>query len=117
MMPCVIWLLVLAGAVGVTATLLRWFEQITDAVDHRQWKKIVLLVLLPFAAWMYPSRVAAGRPMAVPHHEPVRGFGQTPPPPKAPPGQEDAQIARLRQKMREQGMIEDSPKKKDQESE
>ena len=72
---------------------------------------------------------SAGRPVPVPHHEPVRGFGTAPtktpdgPPPGTPkeflgiptippakpkhpkPAADLDKIARLKQKMREQGML------------
>src|SRR5687768_13873548 len=75
---CFSSLLVLAGAVFVILSLLRWFEQPAVAVERRQWNKVALLVAFPFAVWFYPSRIGAGRPTAVPHHEPVRGFGSLP---------------------------------------
>jgi hypothetical protein len=77
-MQCFSWLLLLALAVFVMVSLLRWFEQTSEAVERREWNRVTLLVLMPFAVWFYPSRVAAGRPTAVPHHEPVRGFGSLP---------------------------------------
>ena len=77
-MQCFSWLLLLALAVFVMVSLLRWFEQTSDAVERREWNRVTLLVLMPFAVWFYPSRVAAGRPTAVPRHEPVRGFGGLP---------------------------------------
>ena len=137
----------LALAVFVMMTLIRWFDQTAEAVDHRWWNKVMLLVIFPFAVWFYPSRVSAGRPTMVPRHEPVRGFGKvkltedSPPrpaggngdaattaptsdgpppgtpkeflampviPPKkksAKPGVDPEKLARLRQKMREQGML------------
>src|SRR4051812_16867849 len=151
---CFSWLLLLAGAVFVLVSMLRWFEQVTDAVDQGWWNKLTLLIVFPFAAWFFPSRVAAGRPTAVPRHQPVRGFGSAPiapptsppdapptvasspafapptapssegPPPGTPPefiglpkippkraGAKPAidadKIAKLRQKMKEQGMLED----------
>ena len=67
---------VLALAVFVMMTLIRWFEQTAEAVDNRWWNKVGLLVAVPFAVWLYESRVAAGRPVMVPRHEPVRGFGK-----------------------------------------
>ena len=77
-MQCFSWVLLLALAVFVMASLLRWFEQTSEAVERREWNRVALLVLMPFAAWFYPSKVAAGRPTAVPHHDPVRGFGALP---------------------------------------
>lgn len=134
MSGCFAWLLLVAGGVFVMASLLRWFEQTADAVDRREWNKLTLLIVFPFATWFYPSKFAAGRPTAVPHHEPVRGFGKvpkaptempmpsdqappgTPPefigPPKIPPKKPKAavdpeKLAKLKQKMREQGMLDD----------
>jgi hypothetical protein len=134
MTGCLIWFLFVAGAVFSIATLLRWFEQTADAVDGDEWKKVAILIACPFTCWMYPSRVSAGRPTAVPHHDPVRGFGKLPgsrtempmpsdkPPPgtpaefiglpKIPPKKPKASIdpeklAKLKQKMREQGMLDE----------
>jgi hypothetical protein len=134
MTGCLIWFLFVAGAVFSIATLLRWFEQTADAVDGDEWKKVAILIACPFTCWFYPSRVSAGRPTAVPHHDPVRGFGklpgsrtempmpsdQPPPgtpaefigPPKIPPKKPKAavdpeKLAKLRQKMREQGMLDE----------
>src|SRR4051812_9995117 len=78
MTGCFAWLILLGGGVFIMVSLLRWFEQTADAVDQSQWNKLALLIVFPFAAWFYPSRYAAGRPTAVPHHEPVRGFGKLP---------------------------------------
>ena len=114
----------------VMVSLIRWFEQTIYAVDHRAWKQLGFLILFPFGAWFYPSRIAAGRPTPVPLHEPVRGFGSVPltpgapasaptgpaeagPPlqvPKPPPMKrkssiDPAQIAKLKEKMRQQGML------------
>ena len=125
-------------------TLLRWFEQTTEAVDNGWWNKLLLLVCMPFTVWLFPGRVAVGRPTPVPHHEPVRGFGTVKPrapavdpppddipvarvasasdgpppgtrieflgmpviPPRKKPAPIDAdKLAKLRQKMREQGML------------
>src|SRR4051812_22831491 len=158
-MQCFVWLLLLAGVFFVLLSLVRWFEQITEAVDNRWWNKVTLLVLCPPAVWFFPSRVSAGRPTAAPRHEPVRGFGvgtertgreqgsipiaktasgvpsasdvvvsgapmtDGPPPgtppefiglPKIPPkpkrsspAVDPEKIAKLRQKMKEQGMLGD----------
>src|SRR5262245_8593273 len=73
---CVSWLLILAGGVLGLVTLLRWFEQATEAVENRWWNKVIMLVVIPPSVWFYPSRISAGRPSAVPRHEPVRGFGK-----------------------------------------
>lgn len=159
-MQCVTWLLLFAFAVFVMVSLLRWFEQTADAVDRREWRKVALLVAVPFSAWLYRSKVGSGRPMTVPHHDPVRGFGPLPkaqpapaatvaapakpatspplpgltnePPPGTPkeflgmpvvPAQvarparaaaaaaDPEKLAKLKQKMREQGMLpeEDAP--------
>lgn len=160
MTGCFAWLLLIGGGIFVIMTLIRWFEHTTDAVERRAWDKVMLLLAMPFAAWMYPSRVVAGRPVPAPLHQPVRGRGgmktpagaestQTapeqatmpasamspappagaddgPPPgtpkeflgmPKVPPpakkgaGAHDPEkLAKLRQKMREQGMLPDDGK-------
>jgi hypothetical protein len=134
MSGCFAWIFLIAGAVFVMVTLLRWFEQTGDAVDAGEWNRLALLILFPFAVWLFPSRVSAGRPTAVPHHEPVRGFGKVPPmpseapmpgdqpppgtpqefmgPPKIPPKKPKAAIdpeklAKLKQKMKEQGMLDE----------
>jgi len=152
-MQCFVWLLLLVGVFFVLLSLVRWFEQITEAVEARWWNKVTLLLAFPFAVWLFPSRVSAGRPTAVPRHEPIRGFGVAPqrsapedsipiaktasgvapssvappapipvdgPPsgtpaefiglPKIPPKKPKApvdpeKIAKLRQKMKEQGML------------
>lgn len=77
-MQCLTWLLLFAGVVFVMVSLLRWFEQTSEAVERRAWDKVALLVAVPFAVWFYSSKVSAGRPTAVPLHEPVRGFGPLP---------------------------------------
>jgi hypothetical protein len=119
-----ITVLIVLGVLLVVS-LIRWFEQTTDAVQRDDWARLLLLVVAPFAVWFYPSRIAAGRPTAVPRHTPVRGFGKAPlatdaPPPgtpqefiglpKIPPKKPKAaidpdKIAKLKQKMREQGML------------
>jgi hypothetical protein len=135
-MGCFTWLILIGGFIFVMVTLLRWFEQITDAVDEASWNKVAFLIAVPFAAWAYESRSSAGRPGPVPLHEPVRGFGlpsstrakpsppsQDQPPPGTPPeflgmpkippprpksakpALDPEKIAKLRQKMREQGML------------
>jgi|SRR5688572_8322457 hypothetical protein len=143
-MQCLTWIALLVGAVLFMVSLLRWFEQVTEAVELRWWNKVFVLVVAPFTVWFFPSKVAAGRPTAVPRHEPVRGFGsiplqpkaqsegqaqQTPPPagadgpppgtpkefiglPKIPPKKKPTaidpdKVAKLKQKMREQGMLGD----------
>jgi len=77
-MQCVLWLALFALAVFVMVSVLRWFEQTSEAVYRREWNKVVLLVAVPFSAWLYRAKVGAGRPTAVPHHDPVRGFGPLP---------------------------------------
>jgi hypothetical protein len=86
------------------------------------WKKVLTLVAMPLTVWLYPSRVSAGRPTAVPHHEPVRGRGSAPmmpkeaaknvgvpmpPPKKKRPPVDPELIAKLKQKMKDQGMLEE----------
>jgi hypothetical protein len=121
MTSCFAWLAVVALAVFGMASLIRWFEQITDAVDGSHWNRVITLLVVPWMVWLYPSKVSAGRPTAFPRHEPVRGFGIGPtmpsdaPQPAAPPvskkkpraAADPDQIAKLREKMREQGMFED----------
>src|SRR5437870_4601833 len=104
-MQCFAWLVLLAVAVFVMVSLLRWFEQTSEAVERREWNRVGLLVLIPFAVWFYPSRVSAGRPTAVPRHEPVRGFG---PLPKEPPAESATpQAAGERPKL--QGLTDEPP--------
>jgi hypothetical protein len=143
-------LFLLAGGIFAMATLLRWFEQTAEAVDKGWWNKLLLLICMPFAVWLFPGKVVAGRPVPAPRHVPVRGFGTVPkvraevetpapkdqpagevpvarlappqdgPPagtpteflglPKVPPKKKGAavdpeKLAKLRQKMREQGML------------
>lgn len=136
-MGCFSTILFLIGFVLVMVTFIRWFEQTAEAVDNRWWNKVLVLLLMPFAVWLYPSRIGAGRSSPVPKHEPVRGFGAMPkgglgntpaeasqpadaPPPGTPkeflglpkvgPAKPRAapdpdKIAKLKQKMREQGML------------
>jgi hypothetical protein len=144
---CFFVLLFLLAGLFTVATAVRWFEQTAEAVDQRWWNKLTLLVFMPFAVWLFPSRVTAGRPTAVPQHEPVRGFGglpkggiaepvvpisppsptpvttDGPPPgtpkeflgmPKIPPKKatrraeiDPEKLAKLRQKMKEQGMLDE----------
>ncbi len=151
-MACFTWILLTAAAIFLIATLIRWLEQIAEAVRLRWWNKLVLLIVFPFAVWFFPSSVSAGRPVPVPRHEPVRGFGTAPTPkatvaPAAPPSPSEPpladlapddqpppgtppeflglpgvpppqpkstkpavdpdKVARLKEKMREQGMLDD----------
>ncbi len=156
MTGCFTWLLLAAGFIFVMMSLLRWFEQTAEAVEQRQWGRVLLLVTVPFSVWFFPARVGAGRPVPVPRHEPVRGMGTAPkakgprgaaagvgesapvsladsrapsadsrvsegPPPGTPreflgmpvippkkaskPGVDPEKLAKLREKMREQGML------------
>src|SRR5437016_13263847 len=73
---CFAWLFILGLGVFALVTVLRWFEQATEAVENRWWNKVIVLIAMPFAVWFFPSRVSTGRPTAVPKHEPVRGFGK-----------------------------------------
>jgi hypothetical protein len=138
-MTCFSWIILLAVAVLLMVSLLRWFEQVTEAVERGWWNKVFVLIAAPFTVWLFPARVAAGRPTAVPRHEPVRGFGTIPlatgdphapppagmdgPPPGTPkefiglppippkkksrPPVEQDKLDKLRQKMSEQGMLDD----------
>src|SRR5438552_14942476 len=128
-MGCFWTIAFLASFVFIMVTFIRWFEQTAEAVDNGWWNKVMILLMMPFAVWFFPSKVSAGRSTPVPHHEPVRGFGsvgkQSPlaasrnePPPDTPKeflglpkitqakprsGADPDKIAKLRQKMREQG--------------
>lgn len=151
-MGCFTTILFLAGGVFVMVTMIRWFEQATEAVELSWWNKVFVLLAMPFTVWFFPSRVSAGRPVMPPRHEPVRGFGKLPkggiaddqsplipmdapstsdasssmppasdqPPPGTPPefmvkpkpkpkparsAVDPEKLAKLKQKMREQGML------------
>ena len=154
-MGCFTTILFLVGGVFVMVTMIRWFEQVTEAVELSWWNRVFVLLAMPFTVWFFPSRVSAGRPVMPPRHEPVRGFGKLPkggvldpttpdadesgpqpialherermqedqPPPGTPPeflvkpkiprpklkGARPAvdpdKLAKLKQKMREQGML------------
>jgi len=147
-MTCVSTILAVVVGVFMLASLIRWFDEATEAVQNGWWNRVSLLLLFPFSCWFYPTKVAAGRPTPVPRHEPVRGFGslpkskptptplsqeqprvatptlsaddQPPPgtpkeflekpkiPPKKPKVELDPEkIARLKAKMKEQGMLGD----------
>src|SRR4051812_49385099 len=86
-MGCFYTIVFLAGFVFVMVTFIRWFEQTAEAVDNRWWNKVSVLLMMPFAVWFFPSKVAAGRSTPVPKHEPVRGFGKVSLEPKPPPTQ------------------------------
>jgi hypothetical protein len=142
-------ILLVGGFVLLLVSFIRWFEQVTEAVDNRWWNKVTLLVACPFTVWMFPAHVRAGRATPVPRHEPVRGFAggsrvkltteeeppaeggglagaaaDQPPPgtpkkflelPKVPPPKprgkpaaaDPDKVAKLRQKMRDQGMLDE----------
>ena len=147
-MTCFTTILSIVLGVFLLASLIRWFDEATEAVNNGWWNRVSLLLLFPFSCWFYPTKVAAGRPTPVPHHEPVRGFGSLPkskptpapspqeqpraiappttsddqPPPgtpkeflekpKIPPKKakvelDPEKIAKLKAKMREQGMLGD----------
>ena len=93
MTGCFTWLALLAGGVFLMLSLIRWFEQTAEAVDMGWWNKLLVLLVFPFAVWFYPARVKAGRPVPVPRHEPVRGFG-VPKEKRATAGEPDATPAR-----------------------
>lgn len=111
MTGCFSWLILAAFFIFSMVSLIRWFELVNEAVDRGQWSKVMLLLIVPPMVWYYPGKVSAGRPMAVPKHEPVRGFGEpaakAPPPKKKKSPIDPAAIEKLRQKMKEQGMLED----------
>ena len=151
-MTCFSTIIAIVLGVFLLASLIRWFDEATEAVQNGWWNRVTLLLCFPFSCWFYPTKVAAGRPTPVPHHEPVRGFGvpksrpeptaasaakpaedqprattsaasaddQPPPgtpkeflekpkiPPKRPkPELDPDKIARLKAKMREQGILGD----------
>ena len=78
MQGCFLSLLCLGLFVFVVLSLIRWFEQTVVAVEERRWNRVTLLIVFPFSAWFFPSRVVAGRPIPAPRHEPVRGRGTAP---------------------------------------
>jgi hypothetical protein len=132
-MSCSWFNIFVVGGIFFIVSIIRWFEQITEAVQYRLWNKTLLLLIFPPAVWFFPSRYPAGRPTPVPRHEPVRGFGSMPkmkpaddqPPPGTPleflvkpkvpppkpagpkPSLDADKLAKLKQKMREQGMLGD----------
>jgi len=134
MTGCFTWIVMLVVFILVMATMIRWFEQTAEAVDYGWWNKVALLVLMPFSVWFFPSRVSAGRPIPVALHQPVMGMGappkektqadaQQPPPgtpkeflgmpvippkkPRAAPAVDTEKLAKLKEKMRQQGMLPD----------
>src|SRR5688500_16388004 len=135
-MGCFTSIVFLAGFLFIGISMIRWFEQTAEAVDARQWRHLLTLIFFPFAVWMFPSRISAGRPTPFPLHERVRGFGTMSLAPKAgtqdvvaqgrpaeagrPPvaeapkavpkvmrksGIDPEQVAKLKEKMRQQGML------------
>jgi hypothetical protein len=147
-MGCVSWIIAVILGVFTLTSIIRWFDEATEAVQNGWWNKVSLLLLFPFSCWFYPNKVAAGRPTPVPLHEPVRGFGsigkskpqptessptttsQAPPPatstddqpPSGTPPEflikpkptkrpsipvDPDKLAKLKAKMREQGMLGD----------
>ncbi len=134
-MTCLSTILAVVVGVFMLASLIRWFDEATEAVQNGWWNRVSLLLLFPFSCWFYPTKVAAGRPTPVPRHEPVRGFGSMPkskptptpasedrpppgtpkefltkpqiPPKKAKAEMDPDKIAKLKAKMREQGMLGD----------
>ena len=132
-MGCFHFILVAVGFLLGMITLIRWFEQTAEAVDNRWWNKLSLLLMCPFVVWFYPSTVGTGRATPVPHHEPVRGFGGVPkekplaashdqplpgtpkeflgmpkiplPKSKTKTSIDPDQVAKLKEKMRQQGML------------
>ena len=78
MQGCFLSLLCLGLFVFMVLSLIRWFEQTVVAVEERRWERVTLLIVFPFSAWFFPSRVVAGRPIPAPRHEPVRGMGTAP---------------------------------------
>src|SRR3954469_7360011 len=90
-MTCFTTILSIVLAVFLLASLIRWFDEATEAVNNGWWNRISLLLLFPFSCWFFPSKVAAGRPTPVPLHEPVRGFGSLgkPKPSATPPSSDD----------------------------
>ena len=77
-MTCFTTILSIVLGVFLLGSLIRWFDEATEAVNNGWWNRVSLLLLFPFSCWFYPTKVAAGRPTPVPHHEPVRGFGSLP---------------------------------------
>ena len=51
----------LAVALETVITLIRWFEQVTEAVDNRWWNQIFVLITMPFTVWLWV--VAAAPPV------------------------------------------------------
>src|SRR5262245_6007170 len=77
-MGCFTTILLLVGGVFTMVSMIRWYEQATEAVELRWWNKLFVLLAMPYTVWFFPSRVSAGRPTMPPRHEPVRGFGSLP---------------------------------------
>src|SRR3954468_23297982 len=83
-MGCFSTILVIVGGIFTVVSMIKWFEQSTEAVQNGWWNKVFVLLAMPFTVWFFPGRVSTGRPIPVPHHEPVRGFGSMPKAPAAP---------------------------------
>src|SRR5262245_3049623 len=77
-MTCFSTVIAIVLGVFLLASLIRWFDEATEAVQNGWWNRVSLLLLVPFRCSLYPTKVAAGRPTPVPRHEPVRGFGSLP---------------------------------------
>jgi hypothetical protein len=75
MSPCFSWILLAGAVIAVMVGMVRWFEQVADAVDQESWEKLALLVFVPPSVWMFRSAVQGGRLVPVPRYEPARGFG------------------------------------------
>ena len=135
MTGCFTWFLILAAAIFIMTSMIRWFEQTAEAVDNHWWNKLALLTFVPFSVWFFPSRIAAGRPISVALHQPVMGMGTAPkpkgeaasggPPPGTPPefigppvirpkkprsapAIDSEKLAKLKEKMRQQGMLNEN---------
>src|SRR2546421_6797474 len=91
MSGCFTWIGAIAALVLGITSMIRWFEQVSEAVDNGWWNKLFVLIVVPPSVWFFPSRVSAGRPIPVPLHQPVMGMGAAPklktddaPPPGTP---------------------------------
>lgn len=112
MTSCFAWLLLIGFAIFMMVTLIRWFDVVTEAVDHKEWARVAILVLIPLTAWRYESKLSSGRPGFIARHQPVMGFGDVaakPPPPKKKKkaGIDPEAIAKLKAKMQQQGMLDE----------
>jgi len=57
-MGCLIWLAILAVGIFMVLSVIRWYEQATDAVDSGRWDKVSLLLILPPAVWAASGHLA-----------------------------------------------------------